>query len=104
MATGRTFSGKKLPLTIAFTVLLVAAFGVGCKNFFQPNTLESVAVQPSSASINVNQTQAFSLWGTYEDNSRSQITSGVVWTTSDSTRARRYLHRYRHRRRYIDYW
>jgi hypothetical protein len=85
MATGRTFAGKKLPLTIAFTVLLVAAFGAGCKGFFIPNALQSVAVQPASTSINVNGTQGFSLWGTYQDGTRAQITDGVVWTTSDST-------------------
>jgi hypothetical protein len=85
MATERKLAGKRLPLTIAFTVLLVAAFGAGCSGFFINNTLESVAVQPSSASINVNATQTFSLWGTYQDGTRSQITSGVVWTTSDST-------------------
>ena len=85
MVTERRFTGKRLPLTIAFTILLVAAFGAGCKGFFQPNALQSIAIQPSSVNILVNGTQVFSAWGTYQDGTRQQITSGVVWTTSDST-------------------
>ncbi|MGA9641930.1 MAG: hypothetical protein WBQ72_11070 [Terriglobales bacterium] len=85
MHTGRVFTGKKLPLTIGFAVLLVAAFGAGCSNFFQDNALNSIAIQPSSVNIQINGTQSFQAWGTYQDGTRSQITSGVVWTTSDST-------------------
>ena len=28
-------TGRKLPLTLAFAVLVAAAFGAGCKGFFQ---------------------------------------------------------------------
>lgn len=83
MATERKFA-KKLPLTIAFTVMLVAAFGAGCNGFFQSPTLSSLAIQPSSPQVNVAQTQVVSAWGTYSDNTRSQITSGVGWS-SDTT-------------------
>ena len=82
MLSGRTFAAKRLPLTIAFTVLLVASFGAGCKGFFVKNTLNSIAIQPSSVNLEVNATQAFSAWGTYQDGSRSQITSGVVWLSN----------------------
>ena len=54
MLNGRKFAGKRLPLTVAFAVLLVAAFGAGCKGFFQPNALESVAIQPASLNLQVN--------------------------------------------------
>ncbi len=80
MASVPTFRGKKLALISAFAVLLVAAFGAGCKGFFQGNTLQSIAIQPSTLNILVNATQQFSAWGTYQDGTRSQITSGVVWT------------------------
>jgi hypothetical protein len=76
-------TGRKLALTLAFTVLVAVAFGVSCKGFFTGNTLQSVAIQPSTLDFQVNATQQFSAWGTYQDNTRSQITSGVVWT-SDS--------------------
>jgi hypothetical protein len=75
-------TGRKLALTLAFTVLVAVAFGVSCKGFFQGNTLQTVAIQPSSLNIQVTATQQFSAWGTYLDGTRSQITSGVVWTSS----------------------
>jgi Bacterial Ig-like domain (group 2) len=84
MATARKLAGKKLPLIIAFTVVLVAAFGAGCKGFFQPTTLNSLAIQPSSPQVNVGATEVLTAWGTYSDNTRAQITSGVGWS-SDTT-------------------
>jgi hypothetical protein len=75
-------TGRKLALTLAFTVLVVVAFGVSCKGFFPDNTLQSVAIQPSTLDFQVTATQQFSAWGTYQDGNRSQITSGVVWSSS----------------------
>ena len=85
MVTGHAFTGKRLPLTVAFAVLLVAAFGAGCKGFFTGNTLNSVAIQPPSPQVQVGGSTTLQAWGTYQDNSRSQITSGVAWTSSDAT-------------------
>jgi hypothetical protein len=82
MASGRMFSGKRLAMS-GFTVLLVAAFGTGCKGFWTGNTLQSIAVQPSTINMQVNDQQQFSAWGTYQDGSRSQISSGLVWSSSD---------------------
>lgn len=82
MLSGRTFGGKKLPLTVAFAVLVAAAFGAGCSGFFQKNTLSSIAIQPPTPTIQVDNTQTLQAWGTYQDNSRSQITSGVAWSSS----------------------
>ena len=85
MLNGRKFAGKRLPLTVAFAVLLVAAFGAGCKGFFQPNALESIAIQPPTPEVEVGESTSLQAWGTYEDNTRSQIMSGVAWTSSDPT-------------------
>jgi len=85
MLSGRTFAAKRLPLTIAFTVLLMASFGTGCRGFFTKNTLNSIAIQPPSPQVQVGQSLSLQAWGTYQDNTRSQITSGVVWTSSDNT-------------------
>jgi hypothetical protein len=79
------FTGRKLALTLAFTVLIALAAGVSCKDFFQPNALVSVSIQPPSPQVEVGQTSSLQAWGTYQDNSRSQITSGVAWTSSDNT-------------------
>ena len=77
-------TGRKLALTLAFTVLVALATGVSCRGFFQPNTLETVTLQPPSLDIGIGATQQFTAYGTYEDGSRAQITSGIVWTSSDS--------------------
>jgi len=74
-------TGRKLALTLAFTVLVALAFGVSCRGFFQANTLDSIAVQPPSPNIILTQTQTLTAWGTYADSTRSQLTSGVVWSS-----------------------
>ncbi len=74
-------AGRKLVLTLAFTVLIALAFGVSCRGFFQPNSLVSIAVQPPSPNVMLGQTTTLQAWGTYQDNTRSQITSGVDWSS-----------------------
>jgi len=84
MLTGRTFAGKRLPLTLAFAVLVAAAIGAGCHGFFVNPTLSSIAIQPPDAQILIGKTLTFQAWGTYDDGSRSQIKSGVVWSSDSS--------------------
>ena len=75
-------TGRKLPLTLAFAGLLLLAFGAGCKGFFQKNALNAVAIQPPSPQIQLTESATLQAWGTYQDNTRAQITSGVVWSSS----------------------
>ena len=75
-------TGRKLPLTLAFAVLVAAAIGAGCKGFFQNPTLSAISIQPPSPQVQVGQSTTLQAWGTYSDNSRSQIKSGVAWTSS----------------------
>jgi hypothetical protein len=79
-------TGRKLALTLAFTVLVALAFGVSCTGFFPKNSLSAISIQPPSPQIQVGSTnsQTLQAWGTFQDNTRSQITSGVQWTSSDS--------------------
>jgi hypothetical protein len=84
MAIGRGFAGKRLLFAVTFGVLLVAAFGVGCKGFFQDATLSSIAIQPPSPQVQVDHSMTLQAWGTDSNNHRSQIKSGVVWTSSDN--------------------
>lgn len=74
-------TGRKLSLTLAFGVLVIVAIGASCKGFFPDNTLSTVAIQPPTPSVEVGQTTTLQAWGTYSDGSRSQITSGVAWTS-----------------------
>jgi hypothetical protein len=80
-------TGRKLALTLAFAVLVVVAFGMSCNGFFTDPVLQSIAIQPPSPQIEIGSTttQTLQAWGTYDDNSRSPITSGVSWTSSPST-------------------
>jgi Bacterial Ig-like domain (group 2) len=79
-------TGRKLALTLAFTALVALAFGAGCRGFFPKNSLSSIAIQPPSPQVQVGLSTGLQAWGTYQDNSKSQLTSGVVWTTSDNSK------------------
>jgi hypothetical protein len=74
---------QKLQAIGAIAALAMLALAVSCHGFFQNPTLSSVAIQPSSLNMELTTTEQFTAWGTYDDNSRSQIKSGVVWTSSD---------------------
>ncbi len=76
-------SGRKLALTLAFSVLVALAFGISCSGFFPPNSLVSLAVQPPSPDVQLGQTTTLTAYGTYQDNTRQLITSGVAWSSSD---------------------
>lgn len=64
-------------------MLLLAVILSSCKGFFTKPTLSSISIQPPSPLVEVGKTENLQAWGTYSDDSRSQITSGVVWSTSD---------------------
>src|SRR5271166_4979944 len=85
MATGRELTGKKLPLTIAFAVLLVVAFGAGCNGFFQSPTLSSITINPTSPSVQLASTLTLQAFGVDSTGHGSYLTSGVSWSTSDPT-------------------
>jgi hypothetical protein len=85
MFNRRGFGGKRLPVMLAFGVIVAAAIGVGCKGFFQSATLNSITIQPPNPSVQVGLTLGLQAWGTFSDNSREQIKSGVAWSTSDNS-------------------
>jgi hypothetical protein len=86
MLIRRMLIRRKLGLTLAFTVLLALAFGVSCTGFFPKNSLTAVTIQPPTPQIEVGTPQTLQAWGTYANNTgTTQITSGVVWTSSDNT-------------------
>jgi uncharacterized protein YjdB len=78
-------TGRKLPLTLAFTVLVVVAFGVSCKGFFPNPTLTSIAINPTAPQVNVGSTETLQLFGTYDDGTRKVVTSGVSWTSGTTS-------------------
>ncbi|MGB7284740.1 MAG: beta-propeller fold lactonase family protein [Candidatus Acidiferrum sp.] len=48
-------------------------------------TLQSIAVTPTTPSIQVGGTQAFTATGSYNNGQQQALTSGVTWTSSDTT-------------------
>jgi hypothetical protein len=82
------FTGRKLPLTLAFVVLIGLAFGASCKGFFVNPTLTSISVGPTNVNIPVASKQQMSATGTYSpDGNQKDITTakGIVWESSDAT-------------------
>lgn len=81
-------TGRKLPFTLAFAVLVTLAFGAGCHGFFVNPTLTSVAISPPTPTIansttGTAQTQQFKAVGTFNDGSSGS--TPVTWTSSEPT-------------------
>ncbi len=79
-------SKKKLQLVAAFATLFLFAAVVGCNGFFVDPVLTSIAVGPT-ATINQGATVQESAVGSYNDGSTKTLSSGVQWSSSDSTAA-----------------
>lgn len=75
------FTGRKLPITLAFVVLVGLAIGANCNGFFVDPTLTGITISPSSPQVEVGKTQQLSVFGTYDDGKRKQLKSGVNWST-----------------------
>lgn len=79
------FTGRKLPLTLAFVVMVGLAFGASCKGFFVDPTLTSIAVSPPSATISPGtsgNTQQFTVVATFDDGSHHS--TRVTWSIDPS--------------------
>jgi len=86
MATGRGFAGKRLPLTLAFGVLVAAVIGAGCKGFFVQPTLTAVGITPATPTITdiaPDNTQQFSAVGSFNDGTYGS--TPVTWGSSLTT-------------------
>jgi hypothetical protein len=75
---------KKLQLAGGFAALLCFAAAVGCGSFFVDPTLTSLAITPSTFSLQtVGQTQQLTATGTFNDGSTQNLTGSSTWTSSD---------------------
>jgi len=80
------FTGRKLPITLAFVMLIGLAFGASCNGFFTDPTLTSVTVQPPSSQVEFGKTaNALQAWGVDENGHRKLLTSGVAWSSDKPT-------------------
>jgi hypothetical protein len=78
---------SKLRLTGALAALALLALAVSCRGFFQNPTLTSIAISPTApqVAINTQLSPALQVFGTYDDGSRSQVKTGVSWSSSAPT-------------------
>jgi Bacterial Ig-like domain (group 2) len=79
------FTGRRLALTLAFTVFIAVAFGASCQGFFVAPTLTSITINPTAPSVQVGQTTTLSAFGVNSNQQGMNLTSGVSWSTSDAT-------------------
>jgi len=67
-----------------FSLLLVAAFGAGCKGFFTDPTLTSITIN-GPTSVQVGSNASLSAFGVNNQGQGATLTSGVSWSSSDPT-------------------
>jgi len=79
------FTGRKLALTLAFTVLIALAFGVSCRGFFTNPTIASFVISPSNPTVPLGGTQQMHAFGTDSSgNPTGDITKKITWTSKGS--------------------
>jgi hypothetical protein len=76
---------RKLQLVLSFAALIVLAVTVACTGFFVDPTLTSLAVGPSTPSVQEGDTLQMTATGTYDDGSSKNLTSSATWSSSDET-------------------
>ena len=79
-------TGRKLALTLAFTVLVALAFGAGCRGFFPKAKLTSVGITPANPTITdiaPDNFKQFSAVGTFDDGNSGS--TPVTWSSAPPT-------------------
>ena len=78
-------TGRKLALTLAFTVLVALAAGVSCGKFFQSPTITSFTITPQNPTVLLGGTQQMYAWGTNSNGQTNiNITGQVTWMSSSA--------------------
>jgi hypothetical protein len=76
---------QKLRLTSAFAALATLALAVSCKGFFVNPTLTSIAISPTAPQVEQGKTLQLQAFGTFDDGTRSQIKTGLSWSSATPT-------------------
>ena len=67
--------------------MLLTVFFVSCENTKSSSQLVSLSVAPANSSIELGSTQLFIATGVFSDNSSTNISPQITWTTSDASMA-----------------
>jgi uncharacterized protein YjdB len=78
-------SQRKLQVLASLATVFSLLSATSCTGFFQNPVLSTVTVGPASLNLNQGATQQMTATGTYNDGSTKNLTTGVVWTSSDTT-------------------
>jgi hypothetical protein len=76
---------RKLQLLAAFTVLLMFAFGAGCRGFFVNPTLNTLTVSPPSPQVQQGTTLQMTATGTFNDGSVSTNVKNISWSSTPTS-------------------
>lgn len=78
------FIMRRCQYVATVAVLILVVVSVGCTGFFVNPTLTSLAVGPSTPTIQQGNTLQMAATGTYDDGSTKALTGKVLWSSSDS--------------------
>ena len=79
------FTGRKLALTLAFTIFVALSFGASCQGFFVAPTLTSIMINPTSPSVQLGLSTSVQAYGVNSNQQGMNLTGGVSWSSSDDT-------------------
>lgn len=78
------FTGRKLPITLAFGVLLGLAFGVSCDGFFVDPVLTGITIGPKNVTLEPGSTQNMVATGSFDGgNPDKDVTGQCLWQSSN---------------------
>jgi trimeric autotransporter adhesin len=78
-------SKREFQFFLLLTTLLALVIAVSCTGFFVNPTLTSITVGPNNVNLTQGNKQQMTATGTFDDGSTKTLTSGVVWSTSDTS-------------------
>ncbi|PYV54194.1 MAG: hypothetical protein DMG90_19650 [Acidobacteria bacterium] len=78
-------SMRKLQVFLSVTALFALALAVSCTGFFVNPTLTSLTVGPNPLNLTQGNKQQMTATGTFDDGTTKSLTSGVVWSSSDTS-------------------
>ena len=70
---------------MGFITLILLASLAACSGFFQDPVLTTLTVGPQAPNLQQGSTLQMSATGTYDDGSTKTLTSGVFWSSSDTS-------------------
>lgn len=74
---------SKLRILASLAIALSLAASTSCTGFFQNPVLTTLTIGPSTLNLNQGATQQMFATGTYNDGSTKNLTSGVIWSSSE---------------------